>query len=232
MVSSCTFYFLIFFFLGLFGEKYQSIPHIFPQTWMTKDQMTIQYFFFISFFSLIDHFKISCGHPIFFAIECRKHNIKKPPNITFWFFFQWLWKKIKWPFDTSSPNVEDRVLGGHFILFLFILCFLIIFKKMLHSRKKTSSDHLMLFVLLNLKLFFVSCSRKTLNGQPWFSSHMCGTNVNDFFIFFHFFGCCVDVFLKKHLLVFHSFFKVLQCLEKVKISFRIFFFWCNPMFVY
>jgi hypothetical protein len=56
--------------------------------------------------------KKSCGHPIFFATKGRKYNIKKPPNIIFYFIFQYLWKNIKWPFDVVSPNVEDRILSA------------------------------------------------------------------------------------------------------------------------
>jgi hypothetical protein len=57
---------------------------------------------------------------------------------------------------------------------------------------------------------------------------MWGKNANDYFIFFHFFGCCVDVFIKKNFgvpFIFQSFAMLVKFLN----FFFHFFFWCNPM---
>lgn len=106
----------------------------------------------------MDHFKISCGHPILFAIECKKHNIKKPPYIIFWFFFQWLWKKIEWRLDFFPQmwKIEYWVVTSYYLkIYLFLISFLKCF-----IQEKTLGDHLMLFV------FWVI-------GQSFSFTHIC-----------------------------------------------------------
>jgi hypothetical protein len=69
----------------------------------------------------------------FLPMNVKNITSRSHPTSFFHFFFNDCGKKLN-DHLIFFPNVEDRVLGGHLVIFLFILCFLNKFLKMLHSR--------------------------------------------------------------------------------------------------
>ncbi len=165
--------------------------------------------FILFLFFLVDYFRISCGHPIFFATKCKRHNIKNPPNIIFLFFFNVCGKKSNDHLIFFSPmwKIEYWVATSYnFWLYIYNDSF----------KKKNIVWPLDLVCSFEFEIAFCFMfKKKNWMANQWFSSHMWGKNVNDYLMFFFIFLVVVWMFFLKTFIgaafIFQSFQMFVKC---------------------